>query len=827
MTTLKARRNQLLSHAIAALLMTGASTAAFGQTMTLQNNQLQIAGGSGTTFSNQTPTISTAGVVQTVLNVPSTNGVGIPSFNFTILPDGINNGTYDFTVGVTFVDANVPNRRMEAEIGQLRLTVTDGVITGTIPGSQSLRVLGRNGGGTLQVAINVTNNSVNGPVTVTGGTVALNAANLISEIRASHNLFDTVILAEFNQPATYDYRIVVQQTASSTGQTIQFGTGPTFNDFPMVKAPGGGCTGDCVENTTAFALGNAPVNELASDYISAYTVSGRFNVVTVSSGGGGTTTPVTDVGQSTTQLTSTLNSIIVTPGVTPSAEVVTQLNTAVTSTNNLLSSLSTQLSATGSTVSVTQALTSLTTANSALEKAGTATQSGGAVDKSSSINAIDSLATVLGALGSRTLTAAEKTQVSTIATTTVTNAIKLITSDTPSSTVLALVDAASKLLKNTSTTSGTISTALVTELRSMASTASTTIIATLPASLKGNVNLQSVDSIRALATASPTVTRQIALASARSCEFIPTPGMPDRTPGESDTSFGQRVANWKTFINNIRLEFNSCIASNRGLAPLSVVSAISESYAQPGGSLFAASEPLPALVNTENGSVINYGNAKYSATSTGLLLVPNLLNDGVQTLPDGRFLAVSAGNAMELTSAPLNVSEFLSSIALANYAASLRTDGSVSINLGNSQRFTGAFALDNLGTASTACSSVSFTEPTGAPTAAGHVYRALCANGPQQRITPYPDNVLFYTTIANAGLEALTDRNTGIIQIKNLGNFRPSFFASALSTADQTYLNANKNADGVAFRAKDANGDGRMDYEFLTSTGVQLFYGLP
>lgn len=61
MTTLKARRNQLLSHAIAALLMTGASTAAFGQTMTLQNNQLQIAGGSGTTFSNQTPTISAAG----------------------------------------------------------------------------------------------------------------------------------------------------------------------------------------------------------------------------------------------------------------------------------------------------------------------------------------------------------------------------------------------------------------------------------------------------------------------------------------------------------------------------------------------------------------------------------------------------------------------------------------------------------------------------------------------------------------------------------------------------------------------------------------------
>jgi len=147
MITLNVRRNRLLSQTIAALMFAGGSTFAFGQTMTLQNNQLQISAGSGTTFSSQTPTIGSDGVVATISNVPTTNGVGIPSFAFTILPTGVNDGTFDFRVGVVFVDANIPNRRMEAEIGQLRLTVTGGVITGTIPGSQTLRVLGRNGAG--------------------------------------------------------------------------------------------------------------------------------------------------------------------------------------------------------------------------------------------------------------------------------------------------------------------------------------------------------------------------------------------------------------------------------------------------------------------------------------------------------------------------------------------------------------------------------------------------------------------------------------------------------------------------------------------------------
>lgn len=68
----------LLGQIAVAGLLTIASTLASAQSFTLLNNQLQISGGSGTTFSSQSPTISAAGVVGTIIDVPSTNGGGHP-----------------------------------------------------------------------------------------------------------------------------------------------------------------------------------------------------------------------------------------------------------------------------------------------------------------------------------------------------------------------------------------------------------------------------------------------------------------------------------------------------------------------------------------------------------------------------------------------------------------------------------------------------------------------------------------------------------------------------------------------------------------------------
>ncbi len=74
------------------------------------------------------------------------------------------------------------------------------------------------------------------------------------------------------------------------------------------------------------------------------------------------------------------------------------------------------------------------------------------------------------------------------------------------------------------------------------------------------------------------------------------------------------------------------------------------------------------------------------------------------------------------------------------------------------------------------------------------------------------------------GLTLTTDRNTGIITIPNVGVYKPDFFVSKLSSAQQQFLTANKDARGVAFEFKDLNNDGRGDVVFYTAAGAQPLY---
>lgn len=827
--------------------------------------------------------------------------MGIPSFNFTIQKDvGVLDGNYNFRVAVTFEDASIPNRRMEAEIGTLTLNVTGGVITGSIP-NQNMKVLGRNGAGTLQVDITVPNQNTNGPVTVTGGTVSFNATNLISRIRSSHTLFDTVILAEFNQPATYKYRITVQQTSGPA--TLQFGTSatsPAFTAFPRVQTPTCG-TANCVNNNAAFLLKS---NELASGYTDAYTVTGQFNVVTVSSGGGGggTTTPV-NVTQTTTELTNTINSIVITPGTTPSTQVVEQLNTAVTTTNNLMTNLATQLTGSTSTVSTTQALSSLTVAKDDLTKVGNAASAGGNVNTASTTSTIESLASVISALSTRTLSDADKTSVNTIAAETVTAAAKLITADTPRSTILNLVEATADLLKSTLDASGEVREALATQLQQLSNIATQGVLKTLPASLVGaNTNLQSVDAIRALTansasvrqqtltagpkidtstsnnnqlnvlspnntatptptptpTATPTATASASPSpsAAPTASATPTP-TPTPTPspisravvtvkvGGLQSQMNQRYAQTTVRVSvftssttgcpDLQSLLQSLLPGSRTVQSLELIKCalidsnapVSTSVLQGGLNVQALQGPVEVVPNAnDNGIRIKAGGQEYAAVSTATRVAPSTLTDGVSSLPDGRFLLVSNGYSFELASAPVDYGSFASAIAYANYTPNVRTDGGISIELSASERFTGAFAADNIA-ASGACGFPTFTAPTVAPTDAAYAFRMVCANGATQRITPLTDTPLFYSTLVNAGLETNTDRDTGIVTIASVGRFKPSFFVTVPTAADTTYFNARKNADGVAFRARDANGDGRMDYDVMTATSVQLLYGLP
>lgn|GEM_PF-5071849 len=662
----------------------------------------------------------------------------------------------------------------------------------------------------MTVNIDVNNASTNGPVTVSGGTVSLNATNLISEIRASHNLFDTIILSEYNQPATYDYRIVVQQTGSSNGQTLQFGTGTTFNDFPMVKAPGGGCTGDCVANTTAFDIAlpsPATPNFFASDYTSAYTVTGRFNVVTVSSGGGGgaaTPTPTpsaTPAGPTAEQLASTNTQLSTQLNSAPTTgPLPTELVTAIT--NALSSSAGTSQDAATQVTSqpTATALNTLTTINNTLNLAGTAAERGAAVSTTSAATTIGNLATAIGALStSRSLSTEEVAQVNTLVTNTLASATKLVSgTGTTTESILQVVKASSDILAKAAAASGAaVSTTLVTQVTQLAAAAVSSVITKLPATVTQNVPLTTTTQVQDFLRANPAVL-DVALEAAA---VLP-----------SDA---------KITIGGAQLTVAEILALNLGGGGGTAGGIAS------GLNFLTATSGYTVTTDSVTGNMtLVSATEKYVAAKPQSRLVPASIPNGISFLADGTALLVGNGVATELAPTAFDSNGFKNAVSAAGYQLTYRDNGTVSIALTNNERFSGAFGFDNLGAASS-CGSIGITSPTGSPATASYAFTVVCANGPRQRVTPIPDATAFYSSVADAGLNISTDRNTGIITIATVGKLKPSFFVTPLSSADTTYLNANKNSRGVAFRSKDANGDGRLDYDVITADGVQLFYGMP
>lgn len=820
--------------ALSALLaLTTASAQAQSDGFSIKDNKLQISGGSGTTFSSQTPTIDADGVVGTIIDVPSTNGVGIPSFSFELVTEGtVPNGSYDFRVGVTF-DDDANQRRMEAKIDKLTLTVSgtapNQVVTGTIPaGGNTMRVLARNGNNTFTVDVSVANDKASGPISVSGGTVSFNASTLIDRIRSSANsVFDTYILQEFNQEATYTYRIAVLQLAGAPA-TLTFGTKqPAFT--PLKKI---GVDFSAPDN---FFLKS---NTFTADFNQAQRVSGQFNVKFIASsggggGGGGSTT--TNVTQGTTNLTNEVANIVVpSANATPEqkAAAATAANTAITNTNDLLTSANAQITA--GTATPTQVLLALSAGGDAINKAADVKAAGGTgVSTETTNTAITNVANLIGALAtSTTLTTAQKDEVTTVVTNTVTGATKLITSDTPRSTLLSLVEATSKLLKSTSDATGEIKEALATQLKALGEGAGKAIVATLPDTIKGNIDITSVDAIRALVSASPTAKSQVIQSQPNLYGAVAnSSGSTVNAPTVSRTVTTANVSNIAThldaMVGNIGGGglgggfggggFGSLITS--GLtgpqAPLSA-----------GGNIANIEGPFSATIKPDTLFVdVTAGSEKFSGLFGSIRLASDLLPTENSYLPNGQILIVNNGTALELGGAPVNNTSFTAAITGAGYTLEYVVGGNFVLGLDNNELFSGTFSFQNIA-ASGECSAVTFTAPTGPLNSAEYAFQMNCNNGITQRIVPIPQNPAFYTSVADAGIEVKTDKNTGIITVPGVGSFKSSFFVKPATAADTTFYNANKDSNNVAFRATDANGDGKTDFEVISENGVQLLYGL-
>lgn len=252
---------------------------------------------------------------------------------------------------------------------------------------------------------------------------------------------------------------------------------------------------------------------------------------------------------------------------------------------------------------------------------------------------------------------------------------------------------------------------------------------------------------------------------------------------------------------------------NPGVSDLSALS-IPES---PGAIL--GSDGLITLRTTDNRAF------RYQFTSVAFVPTDALQN-GIYNAPNGALYSIDDGVIVEFAAAPANLQAFNSAVMSLGYSAAVEGPGVVNIELDGGERLSAAFRFEDVIDATGECSSVTFVAPMGQPTSANYVFTAQCNNGITQTLVPVVLEQSLYNTIINSGLSVSNSRDTGVLQVENVGAFRPDFFVYPLSPEDAVFLNNNAYLEGVALQAGDFNNDGKTDYRLLSVRGKQTLWGL-
>jgi len=398
----------------------------------------------------------------------------------------------------------------------------------------------------------------------------------------------------------------------------------------------------------------------------------------------------------------------------------------------------------------------------------------------------------------------------------------------------ALVKSTGAVLNAALSAGAELTTDIADQARTLASTALTGKLTNLPTAVKGTANLDNPAELQAFLK-KPAILKSLLESSIAVSSKVTS----DETANSASLSASgvspESVKRVFDSLSGMISNPNGIVLADGTTASSALLNALQSAFGgaalqlpSQGALIFqAATQGFTVNVNAATGALlVSTTGESYAAVSTNTRLVPDSVTNGVSYLSDGRALAVANGLGIELAPAAYDLLGFAGGVESAGFAISFRADGSVSINVGNNERFTGAFAYDNISGVSGNCGATSFNEPTGDPATAAYAFGVSCANGVVQRVTPYIDNLEFYSAVLAAGFELTTDRNTGIITIDTVGRFKPSFFTMPLNAADQAYLTANPGNGGMAFKATDVNGDGVTDYQVIYAAGTQMLYGV-
>lgn len=794
---MKKSKQSCLRQAVVAVMFAGVGLSAHAQDLVLVDNEVTMGG--------FPLAVSSVGVVDSA--TVGTSNYGIPDLSFSLNANAIPDGTYSFRIGVTLDDDN-SNNRIEMLIPRMDLDVAgNAVVGGSVDTSQNAIVLADEDGG---VTVRAQRKPPANAIQVTGNQVNFNMSALISAINNNYPLIRD-ILQRLEVERDWTYRIIVEET-SAGGIALALEGDPALVEAPTIAA------------NAAFILNSG---ELAAGGGTSYTLTGKYSVVA------GATPPPTpdeiDIEDDTTELDDLVTGIVIpATGAVPPA-VVQAVNEALDTSSALAQNTVDAIAE--DNVSLPVVVAAVQAINKALDIAAEATQKGADVSTSQAINTLESVAAILAAIGnSGDLNDVYEEILETETVKAVESAAGLVTDQTTAEQAKEIVAVSAELIKGIVAASGNVSVELAEAVLAV-------IDATLVKVLGSSPFADDVDLTDPEALIGFLATSGAALQEAIDGGVVVDDGNNDNagdlSDAVSDASFNPSIGfSWIPTVVSV----GTLSPYFMGFDPGQVVSFTLTGEGLSG--TLAATSPYAALAATEGPTIesdpltrvttIAVGSEAY----TGVVLRTSIVSDqvplGLRFLPDGRIAFVNSGYAVEMSSMTMNAVEFMAEIIDLGFEPHFRSNGSFEIRLGGSEHVSAAFAYDNLGADAdiAACGNITIGEPQGALNAPGYAFTAVCENGLTQRITPAVDSPLFYTTVAASGLEVTTDRNTGIVNVAGIGSFKPHFFVSTLTSSDQTYLNTNKNAEGVVFRTLDANGDGKLDYELLTATGKQVFFAL-
>lgn len=231
--------------------------------------------------------------------------------------------------------------------------------------------------------------------------------------------------------------------------------------------------------------------------------------------------------------------------------------------------------------------------------------------------------------------------------------------------------------------------------------------------------------------------------------------------------------------------------------------------------------------------LVDVGDTEVPVNVAKVAIVPPAVPEGITILPDGSALSVSDGVAVTVVPAPKDPIGLVSSLTSAVGDITLETSGGITIDSGDGETFSGTFGFDDAqSTGAGAVDEVTLNVPDdGDPSDPEYTFSVDYPDGSRQNIAPFVADDSFFDSLDSRGLSFSTSRSTGIVTVidettNSAAQFRPDYFVSPLTSEDQNFFANNADETGIAYRAVDVNGDGVLDFEAISSTGVQVIYGL-